>query len=149
MAFKPPKDFSFSTPTAWPEWRQRFIRYRIAAKLDKEEGNVQDSTLLYAMGAKAEQIFSQFTFSGDENADDFNTVLGKLNDHFTPTRNVIHERATFYQRNYKDGESVEEYVRSLYELSQGAEFANKEENIRDRLVLGLNDRAFRKTSIAE
>ena len=88
------------------------------------------------MGAEAEQIFSQFTFSGDENANDFNTVLGKLNDHFTPTRKVIHERATFYQRNHKDGESVEEYVRSLYEFSQCAEFANKEENIRDRLVIG-------------
>ena len=67
-------------------------------------------------------------------------VLGKLNDYFTPKRNVIHERAAFYQRNQKDGESVEEYMRSLYELSQCAKLANKEENLGDRLVLGLNDK---------
>ena len=39
----------------------------------------------------------------------------------------------------REGESVDEYVRSLFELSEHAQFAEKEETIRDRLVLGLQD----------
>ena len=56
-----------------------------------------------------------------------------------PQVNVIHERATFHKQSQREGECVEEYVRSLFELSEHAQFAEKEETIRDRLVLGLQD----------
>ncbi|XP_057686294.1 uncharacterized protein LOC130912315 isoform X2 [Corythoichthys intestinalis] len=39
--FSPPANFSFEKPTEWPDWKQRFERYRIATKLDKDEGPVQ------------------------------------------------------------------------------------------------------------
>ena len=65
-------------------------------------------------------------------------MLEKFNTHFVPQVNVIHERATFHKRSQREGESVE-YVRSLFELSEHAQFAEKEETIRDRLVLGLQD----------
>ena len=57
----------------------------------------------------------------------------------TLNQNVIHERAKFHKRNQKEGESVEEYIRHLYELSEHADFADRESTIRDRLVLGLLD----------
>ena len=41
--------------------------------------------------------------------------------------------------NQKKGESVEEYIRHLYELSDHADFADRESTIHDRLVLGLLD----------
>ena len=49
--------------------------------------------------------------------------------------------ATFHnERNQKEGESVEEYIRLLYELSEHADFADRQSTlIRDRLVLGLFD----------
>ena len=90
------------------------------------------------MGPRAEKIFSQFGLA-DAEANDFQTVRGRFNDYFEPKRNVIHERAKFHKRNQKEGESVEEYIRHLYELSEHAEFADRESTIRDRLVLGLFD----------
>ena len=66
-------------------------------------------------------------------------MLEKFNTHFVPQVNVIHERATFHKRSQREGESVEEYARSLFELSEHAQFAEKEETIRDGLVLGLQD----------
>ncbi|KAL7837467.1 hypothetical protein SRHO_G00271780 [Serrasalmus rhombeus] len=39
--FNPPENFYFSLPEQWPEWRQRFERYRIATKLNKEDGEVK------------------------------------------------------------------------------------------------------------
>ena len=138
MAFKPPEKFNFHQPAGWPEWRERFLRFRVASKLNKEDGEIQVSSLIYSMGSDAERVFSQFNLS-EEEGKNFDTVLEKFNTHFVPQVNVIPERATFHKRSQREGESVEEYVRSLFELSEHAQFAEKEETIRDRLVLGLQD----------
>ena len=67
-------------------------------------------------------------------------VLAKFDEHFVPRVNVLHERALFYSRAQQPDENVETYVRKLYELSEHANFPNREESIRDRLVLGVRDR---------
>lgn len=139
--FNPPEKLDFTRPEQWPEWRQRFQRYRVATKLNMEDGDVQVSTLLYALGTEAEQVFNTFVFSDDEDVDDFETVLDKLNTYFIPKVNVIHERARFYLRAQKHGESAEEYIRTLYELAETCQFGPvKTENIRDRLVIGILDK---------
>ena len=90
------------------------------------------------MGPESEKIFTQFGLA-DAEANDFHTVIGRFNAYFEPKRNVIHERAKFHKRNQKEGESVAEYIRHLYELSEHADFADRESTIRDRFVLGLLD----------
>lgn len=138
--FNPPEKLDFTRPEQWPEWRQRFQRYRMATKLNLEDGDVQVSTLIYALGKEAEQVFNTFVFTEDEDADDYETVLEKLNTYFIPKVNVIHERARFYLRAQKHGESAEEYIRTLYELAETCQFGPaKIENIWDRLVIGIVD----------
>lgn len=97
----------------WPVWKQRFSRYRLATKLSAEDGEVQVSTLIYAMGSKAENVLKSFTFGADEDQDDYNTVLAKYDAYFVPKKNIIHERACFYQRVQKQGEMAESYIRAL------------------------------------
>ena len=137
-SFKPPKQFNFREPQGWPEWRSQFQRFRMANELTDKSGEVQVSSLIYSMGPEAEKIFTQFGLA-DADANDFHTVIGRFNAYFEPKRNIIHERAKFHKRNQKEGESVEEYIRHLYELSKHADFADRESTIRDRLVLGLLD----------
>ncbi|KAK7103074.1 hypothetical protein V1264_021199 [Littorina saxatilis] len=136
--FKAPDAFDFTQPTKWPEWKQRFERYRSASKLDKDEEKVQVSALIYAMGNEAERIFLSFGLS-DADSKKFDVVLGKFDGYFVPKRNIIRERARFHVRNQKPEENIETYVRALHELAATAEFPNKEESIRDRLVLGVLD----------
>ena len=63
-----------------------------------------------------------------------------LNEHFVPKRNVIHDCACFHKRIQRAGETVEAFVRSLYELAHHCEFGNsKDEQIRDRIVIGILD----------
>nr|XP_023665577.1 uncharacterized protein K02A2.6-like [Paramormyrops kingsleyae] len=139
--FNPPDSFNFGRPAEWPSWRQRFSRYRVATKLSKEDKEVQVSTLIYAMGIEAENIFKSFTFAEGENAEDYETVLGKFEEYFMPKRNVIHERACFHQRVQNPGENAECYIRALYELSEYCEFGvSRNEHIRDRLVVGIRDK---------
>ena len=60
--FNPPEPMSFDAPAKWPEWKERFSRFRIATKLHKDDGEIQVASLIYAMGRQAENIFKSFTF---------------------------------------------------------------------------------------
>ena len=62
----------------------------------------------------------------------YHRVLKEFDKYFVPKKKVIHERATFHRRSQREGESIEEYICSLYELSEYAEFAEKEMTIRDQ-----------------
>ena len=142
---KPPKSLDFTkAENLWPEWKKRFERYRIASKLFKEAGDIQVNTLLYTLGHESEHIFSQLGLTEEEEKD-YELVINKLEEHFTPKRNVIHERAMFHQRNQQNGESAETFIRSLYEMAEHCEFGTtKDDCIRDRLVVGISDKELSK-----
>lgn len=105
--------------------------------LDKESSEVQVNSLLYSMGRDAEPIYGSFVFpAATEDMPNpqfnFDLVLEKLNEHFVPKRNVIHDHACFHRRSQRAGETVEAFVRSLYDLAQHCEFGgSKDEQIRD------------------
>ena len=120
--FQPPESFCFERPGEWTEWKKRFARYRTATKLDKEDGPVQVSTLVYALGKEAESILGSFTYNEGEDESDYDTVLAKFEAYFIPRRNVIHERACFNQRMQRPGERAETFIRALYELSENCVF---------------------------
>ena len=84
--------------------------FRKATKLDKEDGEVQVSSLVYAMGREASKIFKSFTFAEPTKEDpvdpreDHDTAMTKFEAYFIPKKNVIYEKAKFYQRNQASGE---------------------------------------------
>lgn len=103
---------------------------------------MQVNTLLYAMGKEAELIFSTFTFMSADKEDDayYEAVMKKFDEHFVPKWNIIHERACFHRRSQRQGKSVEAFVRHLYELAEHCDFGDtKEEQVRDRIVIGIAD----------
>ena len=134
-----PESFDAKVPDAWPRWKKRFERYRIASALNDKQPAVQVNTLVYAMGGDAEDILASFNLSSDDEKS-YSTVLGKFEDHIVSKKNPIFERARFNQRHQQHGESVEAFVTALHHLAQHCEYGTlKSEMIRDRLVVGLLD----------
>ena len=147
--FSPPENFRFDQPATWPEWRERFGRFRLATKLHKEDGEVQVSSLIYAMGRQAEHIYKTFDYTDiasmtDPPADpknDYDCVMKKFDSYFVPKRNVIFQRTQFYQRSQLPGENMETFVRNLRELLEHCGFGAKEdEYVCDRIVSGMLDK---------
>ena len=138
--FRPPESLNFDKPGEWPAWKQRFLRFASVDELSKKSGATQVSTLIYALGTHAETVFNSFTFAEDKDKEDLTKVLEKFDTYFVPQYNVIHERAVFFTRYQKQGETVEAFIRCLYELSHHCAFKDKEDMIRDRLVAGILDK---------
>ena len=84
--FKPSELFNLEKPELWKEWKQRL----------QGTGNLQINSLLYSLGSEAEKVFVQLTFAEGE-ADQYDKVLEKLEDNFTPKVNInLYTNAQFF-----------------------------------------------------
>ena len=136
----PPKRFSFK-PEEWSKWIRRFERFRLASELNKKDEESHVNTLIYSMGDEAEDILQSFGMSKDDRKK-YNAVKKKFEGHFIIKRNVIFERARFNMRVQTEGESVDNFITDLYTLAEFCDFSDlRDELIRDRIVLGIRDKA--------
>ena len=76
---------------------------------------MQVSALIYTMGGEAEHVFKSFTLGEGDDAK-IDVILAKFDEHFVSKRNIFHERALCHRWNQNQRETVESFVRSLYEL---------------------------------
>ena len=65
----------------------------------------------------------------------------KFENYFIAKRNIIFDRPKFVSRSQQVGESVDSIITDLYGLERYCNFgALKEELIRDRIIVGLQNR---------
>ena len=138
IRLEPPAPFPFKVPDQWQRWKKRFDQYRFASGLSGESDERQISTLLYCMGEDAEETLTSTNIT-EEDRKEYARVVSEF---FKVRKNVIFERARFNLRCQAEGESIEQFITSLYSLAQSCEFAAlKDELIRDRIVIGIRDKA--------
>ena len=139
--FEPPSSFPFKSPDQWQRWKKRFDQYRLASGLSTEPQERQVSTLLYCMGEDAEETLTSTHISEDDRKQ-YSTVIEKFDTFFKVRKNIIFERARFHRRCQTDGESVEQFITTVYSLAENCEFGVlTDELIRDRIVVGISDNA--------
>lgn len=140
MNIKPPDSFDFQNPNEWTRWIRRFDRYRDVSGLSDKDDCKQISTLIYVMGEDAEEIFQSFKL--DEVASKrYQDVRDSFERHFSGKKNIVFERAKFNMRSQREGESIDQFITSLFTLAETCEFkALNDELIRDRIVVGILDK---------
>ena len=121
VRLQPPPPFNFKQPDDWPRWWKRFQQFRLASALDQESEERQISTLLYCLGEDAEQVLSSTPISAD-NKKKYAEVAAAFEGFFKVRKNVIFERARFNRRTQQDGESVEQFITSLYTLAEDCDY---------------------------
>ena len=81
VTIQPPEPFDTKSSSTWPRSKKRFERYRIASSLNERSGEMQVSTLIYAMGPEAEDNLASFGLSDDESKE-YDDVMNKFDGYF-------------------------------------------------------------------
>ena len=92
------------------------------------------------MGDESETILKTFALTDVEH-NDFDTVMSKFDTYFRPKVNYLECRVLFQNRVQNYEEPIEQFIRALYEIAENCNYGeNKHENIRDRIVIGCQDK---------
>ena len=93
------------------------------------------------MGSESDDLVQSLDIAeGDQKK--YDVVKKKLEDFFIIKRNVIFERAKFNLRSQQEGETVDVFITNLFNLAEHCNFGVlREELIRDRIVVGIRDKA--------
>ena len=137
---QPPEKFTFK-PEDWSKWIRRFERFRIASGLEKKSEESQVNTLIYSMGNEADDIVQSLGLTSEDRKK-YDEVKERLEAFFIIKRNVIFERAKFNLRSQQENETVDVFITDLHNLAEHCNFGVlREELIRDRIVVGIRDKA--------
>ena len=141
LCLQPPSAFNFRTPDKWSRWKKHFEQFCLASGLSDKAEEKQVSTLLYCMGEDADDTLASTHITADKRKQ-YQAMIAKLDGFFQVRRNVIFEQARFNHHVQKEGESVEQFITSLYNLVETCNFGDlKNKMIRDRIVIGIWDQA--------
>ena len=94
---------------------------------------------IYGMGEQPDDISTSSKLSSSQ-LKQYHKVKTKFDVHFVVRRNVIFQRAKFNRRHQEDGETVDTFITALHALAEHCDYGTlKDEMIRDRIVVGLQD----------
>ena len=94
----PPEKLNFSQSEEWPKWSRRFERFRHAVGLIVKEETSKTNTLIYAMGAEADDILTSLNLTEAQKRK-YDVVRQKFEGYFVKRCNPILEWAKFNQRS--------------------------------------------------
>ena len=138
--FDPKMDIS-TVAQRWQQWLKRFKRYLLA--MDIKSKARQRAMLLYAAGPEVEAIFDTLPDNGED--DDFDTACEKLNEYFSPSKNVAFEVYKFRQARQQEHETLDAYYTRLCTLAKTCEFADTNIELKQQIIEGcLSNRLRRK-----
>lgn len=102
------------------------------------------SYLLIWSGEKGRDIYNTWTDISEEEQGKLKSYYDRFEQHINPKANPVFTRYKFHKRTQNTNESAEEFITDLRLLAQDCEFNNKDEMIRDRIVIGTNSDKIRE-----
>ena len=135
----------YSDPTTlslrWKEWLRRYERFLVA--MDVKDDTRKRALLLYAAGNEVEKVFATFSDVGEDK--DCKKAVEKLNEYFSPKKNVLFETHKFRQLKQVTEETIDQYCTRHRQRAIICEFSNMENEIKIQLLEGcLSSRVRRK-----
>ena len=89
----------YSDPTTlslrWKEWLRRYERFLVA--MDIKDDTHKSALLLYVAGYEVEKVFATLSDVGEDK--DYKKSVEKLNEYFSPKKNVFFETHKFRRLN--------------------------------------------------
>ena len=129
----------------WKTWKRRFETYLVA--LNVTEDKQKRALLLYQAGQSTQEIFDMLPGTGDE--DDYETAMTKLNEYFSPKKNVDYEIFQFRQAVQNAGETVDQFATRLRKLAAHCEFPNLDRELKSAIIQNCQSKRLRRYALRE
>ncbi|KAK8758931.1 uncharacterized protein LOC144133763 [Amblyomma americanum] len=106
------------------DWRSYEERLKAYLSVNDVPVAKKVPAFLSLIGAKTYALLKSLTAPDAPLSREFDSLLKLLSDHMAPQSSVIAERAKFYKRSQRSGESIAEFVAELRRLVQSCEFGS-------------------------
>ena len=151
-----------SPPIPWKQWKALFDTYMLASGATKFNEDHRCALLLHCLGLEGQRVLYTLRPTAPAEAAraepaaaaavpaSYQETVNRLEQHFSPTVNIVAERYRFRQRAQRPGEPVEDYISALRALAATCEIgALHDELIRDQLVEKTNSEKVREKLLME
>lgn len=133
----------------WRRWKQRFQLYMEASEKNGKDDKLKVATLLNLIGEDALEVFNTYTLT-DAQMKDYTYVMKLFDDYCEPKRNIVFERFKFFSACQSESDCIDAFVTDLKKLASTCEFGDQTDSlIRDRIVLGINNKALQERLLKE
>ncbi len=124
----------------WRMFKQRFMLYLQALRLDTKLDARKIALLRTVTGPQETEVFNTFVYAEGEDEAKSDTVVGKFDEHCSPEKNETFERHLFRSCTQQPGESMHVFVTDLKLKARMCNFGQLHDSmIRDQLVFGIKD----------
>lgn len=113
--------------TNWKKFHRAWKNYEIAARLKDPENpaankSLRTATLLTCIGSDALNVYKDLEFENEDDKNDIDIVLQKLQRYCIGKTNEMYERYRFNKRDQEPNESLDAYVTALRTLAKTCNF---------------------------
>ena len=133
---------------SWVEYTDCLEQYFSANEIT--DNGKKRGVLLSVCGAKTYQLIRNLVNPRKPTDKSFAELENLVKNHLNPRPSSIVYRCKFNSRFRQQGETIQQYVAELRNLSEHCEFGEiLEKMLRDRLVCGVNDERIQRRLLAE
>ena len=105
---------------------------------------VQAAVLKNVMGDEAVEKLESLEFAEDDDKDDPEVLIQKMDEYLRPLKNTTYERHIFFTRKQGMSENIDAYVTALKLKAKDCEFGSLSDDlVRDLLICGVRSDAMR------
>lgn len=127
----------------WRIFWQNFQIFATAIELEKKKGNVKVAIFLNTVGPDAVELFNTFSLT-EEQKEDYAAVTKAFDEFCKPKCNEVYETFMFSNRCQVEGEPFDNFLMDLKKMVRRCGFSQEDRMVRDRIVLGTNDKKLQK-----
>ncbi|KAF8563510.1 hypothetical protein P879_10674 [Paragonimus westermani] len=128
LNLRPPSQLNMNEdeglPERWKMWKLQFQDFRMLARLSSAEKEFQMAIFRRAIGEQTVRCINTFAYEGDEDPEDWENVMKKLECYRLGFTNDTFERYKFNCRVQEPGESVDQSVQALRSMATTCGFCN-------------------------
>ena len=134
-------------PTAWKAFRQH-CEFTFGGPLKRKSEEEKCNYLMIWIGDKGRDIYNTWELTAEE-AKKLDTYYTKYETYVKPKSNKVFARYKFHQKVQQEGESFEQFLTDLKLLVKDCGYADPDEMVRDRVVIGCHATKTREKLIQE